>query len=157
MAPDAPSQLSPDEYQIRSVADSLFILTDQKEWTAARALFADGPIEVDMSSLVGGTAVRMSADDLIAGFRVGLHAGKVSHHMATNYEVTVHGDRAELWAHGYAWNRVPELPAGSDLWETWGNYRLTLRRDPGGWRLDGFRYYAKLSRGNEAVRTHTAR
>jgi hypothetical protein len=61
---------------------------------------------------------------------------------------------AELSAHGYAWNRVPALPAGSDLWETWGNY-LTFRRVAATWRLDGFRCYSKLTRGNEAVRTHS--
>jgi hypothetical protein len=141
--------------EIRHLADELFIATDQKDWAAARQLFADGPIEVDMSSLTGGGPVRIPGDQLIAGFESGLHPGKVSHHLATNYRVRVEGDRAELWAHGYAWNRVPELPAGSDLWETWGNYRLTFRRTQAGWRLDGFHYFSKLTRGNDAVRTHT--
>lgn len=45
---------------------------------------------------------------------------------------------------------------GADLWETWGNYRLSCRRVAERWRLDGFRYYSKLTRGNDAVRTHTA-
>ena len=79
----------------------------------------------------------------------------VSHHLAANYRLTIRGDRAEIWAHGYAWNRVPALPPGADLWETWGDYRLTCRRVGGAWRLDGFRYYSKLTRGNDAVRTHT--
>jgi SnoaL-like domain len=143
-----------DEQAVRYLADELFIATDQKDWDAVRALFVDGPIEVDMSSLAGGGPARMTADDLVAGFRTGLHAGKASHHLAANYRVTVDADRAELWAHGYAWNRVAALPPGEDLWETWGNYRLTCRRGPRGWRLDGFRYYSKLTRGNDAVRTH---
>ena len=142
--------------ELRRVADELFITTDLKDWTAARALFVDGPIEVDMSSLVGGAPVEMTADQLMDGFRAGLHAGKVSHHLATNYRIRVEGNQAELWAHGYAWNRVPSLPTGTDLWETWGNYRLTYRREAERWRLDGFRYYSKHTRGNEAVRTHTA-
>jgi hypothetical protein len=96
--------------------------------------------------------VQLLSEQLIDGFRAGLHPGKVSHHLATNYRIRVDGDRAELWAHGYAWNRVPALPAGTDLWETWGNYRLIYRRGSGEWRLDGFRYYSKLTRGNSAVR-----
>jgi hypothetical protein len=144
-----------DEAEIRRLTDELFITTDLKDWTAARALFADGPIEVDMSSLVGGGPVQLTADQLIAGFQAGLHPGKVSHHLATNFRIQVDGDRAELWGHGYAWNRVPALPAGMDLWETWGNYRLSYRRVAGAWRLDGFRYYSKMTRGNEAVRTHS--
>jgi SnoaL-like domain len=145
-----------DEHALRQLADELFITTDAKEWAAARALFADGDIDVDMSSLVGGGAVRLTADALIGGFRAGLHAGKASHHMATNYRITISGDRAEILAHGYAWNRVGGFPAGKDLWETWGNYRLTARRVAAGWRLDGFRYFSKHTRGNDAVRTHAA-
>ena len=150
-----PSQAAADPAELRRLADELFITTDRKDWTAARALFVQGPIEVDMSSLIRGGPVELTANQLIAGFRAGLHQGKLSHHMATNYRIAVDGDRAELWAHGYAWNRVPVLPAGTDLWETWGNYRLTFRRVAGEWRLDGFRYYSKLTRGNDAVRTHS--
>jgi hypothetical protein len=152
---DLPHSTAADEAELRRIADELFVNTDLKDWAAARALFVDGAIEVDMSSLVGGGPVRMSADELIAGFRAGLHDGKISHHLAANYRVTVGNERAELWAHGYAWNRVPALAAGEDLWETWGNYRLTYRRVSAGWRLDGFRYYSKLTRGNDAVRMHT--
>ncbi len=97
-----------------------------------------------MSSLGGGGPVQLPADQLIAGFQAGLHPGKVSHHLATNYRIEVDGDRG-----------VPALPAGMDLWETWGNYRLTYRRVAREWRLEGFRYYSKLTRGNDAVRTHS--
>ena len=144
-----------DEAEIRRMADELFITTDLKDWDAARALFADGSIEVDMSSLVGGGPVQLTADQLIDGFRTGLHAGKVSHHLTANYRVEVDGDRAELWAHGYALNRVAAFSPGTDLWETWGNYRLSYRRIGDRWCLSGFRYYSKLARGNDAVRTHT--
>ncbi len=144
-----------DETELRRLTDELFITTDLKDWTAARGLFADGPIEVDMSSLAGGGPVQITADQLIGGFQSGLHPGKLSHHLVANYRIQVDGDRAGVWAHGYAWNRVPALPAGSDLWETWGNYRLSFRRVAAGWRLDGFRYYSKLTRGNDAVRTHS--
>jgi hypothetical protein len=148
------TRLLSDEHEIRQIADLLFIYTDLKDWFAARNLYVNGLIEVDMSSLVGGEPVQMTADALFAGFKTGLHSGKLSHHMATNYRTTITGDQAELWAHGYAWNRLLEYQGGSDLWETWGNYRLTFRRTPNGWKMDSFRYYAKYNRGNEAVRTH---
>jgi hypothetical protein len=152
---DNPDRIAADRAELRRLTDELFITTDLKDWTGARALFADGPIEVDMSSLVGGGPVELTADQLIAGFQAGLHPGKVSHHLATNYRINLTGDRAEVWAHGYAWNRVPALPPGADFWETWGNYRLSFRRAGGQWRLDGFRYYSKHTRGNDAVRAHT--
>lgn len=143
------------ENEIRCVADELFLATDAKDWAAARALFADGPIELDMSSLVGGGPVSITADALIDGFRAGLHAGKASHHLAANYRIVIEGDRARVDAHGYAWNHVAALPEGANLWETWGTYRLTFRRVPAGWRIDGFRYVSRLTRGSDAVRTHS--
>ncbi|QBD82878.1 nuclear transport factor 2 family protein [Ktedonosporobacter rubrisoli] len=144
-----------DERAIRHIVDLLFIYTDQKAWSQAHQLFVDGPIEVDMSSLNGGGPVQMTADDLLGGFQVGLHAEKLSHHMATNYQITITGDKAEVWAHGYSWNRLLNYHEGSDLWETWGNYRFSLQRTVQGWRLNAFRYFAKYNRGNDLVRTHT--
>jgi hypothetical protein len=144
-----------DEDAIRGLADALFVTTDRKEWASGRALFVDGLIDVDMSSLAGGGPVRITADELYQGFRKGLHSGKASHHMATNYQVRIAGEQAELWAQGYAWNHVAALPEGANLWETWGTYRLTCRRTPAGWRLDGFHYYSRLTRGSDAVRTHS--
>jgi hypothetical protein len=143
-----------DEREIRRLADDLFVLTDRKEWAAARALFVDGEIDVDMSSLAGGGPVRMTAAQLFAGFAAGLHPGKASHHMTTNHRVDVRGDGAELWAQGYAWNHVPGLRTGDDTWETWGTYRLACARTAAGWRLTAFAYFAKRNRGNDAVRTH---
>jgi hypothetical protein len=151
-----PDDRHADELAVRRLADELFLATDAKDWHAARALFAGGPIDVDMTSLTGGAPLRITADELLAGFRLGLHEEKASHHMATNYRVTLDGDRAELVANGYAWNRVPALAPGHDLWETWGTYRLTFRRTGAGWRITGFRYDSKLTRGDDAVRTHTA-
>jgi hypothetical protein len=144
-----------DEQQLRYLADALFAFTDLKDWASATALFVEGPVEVDMSSLVGGGPTTMTAAELFVGFDRGLHAKKPSHHMATNYRIAVDEDTAELWAHGYAWNRLEDYGGGSDLWETWGNYRLTMHRGPDGWKMDGFRYYAKFNRGNEYVRTHS--
>jgi len=152
MLEPADERLLLDEREIRFIADELFILTDRKEWALARALFVDGTIEVDMSSLVGGRPVRVTAAQLFAGFAAGLHPQKQSHHMATNYRIRIEGERATLWAHGYSWNR---LVGRSELWETWGNYELGFAKTPMGWRLNAFRYIAKYNRGDDSIRTHT--
>ena len=142
--------------EIRELVDELFIATDRKEWDRAEALFASGPVEVDMTSLIGGAPFTTTARALFAGFRVGLHAGKLSHHMATNYRIVLDGEAGEVWVHGYAWNLVPAMPADANVWETWGNYRLGVVWTDAGWRLSAFRYYSRRTAGNEAVRTHTA-
>jgi hypothetical protein len=145
----------PEELEIRTLVDDLFVLTDQKAWSQLRRLFADGLITVDMSSLAGGGPVEITADQLIAGFESGLHREKQSHHLATNYRVTVSNDRAEVTAQGYAWNRVITLAPPDDFWETWGSYRISCRRVGQRWQVDGFSYFSKHTRGPDSVRTHS--
>lgn len=140
------------EREIMRTVDELFILTDRKDWAAVQALFVDGLIEVDMTSLDGGSAVSMTAETLVDGFRVGLHANKRSHHMTTNYHVALANHMAIVSAHGYAWN---QLVGRADLWETWGTYTIKLRPLNGCWRITAFRYEAKANRGDDSVRTHT--
>ena len=103
-------------------------------------------------SLVGGEPMKITADQFFRASRPAFMR-QSQPPLAANYPIEVTGDRAEVWAHGYAWNRVPALPAGADLWETWGNYRLSFRRVAGQWRLDAFRVLFKHTRGNDAVRT----
>ena len=142
--------------ELTRLADELFIGTDLKQWPAVEALFDPDPIEVDMTSLIGGAVLNITAGQLVAAFSNNLHPGKASHHMATNYRCTVDRDAAELWAQGYSWNRVATFPAGRDVWETWGTYRLGFGRTAQGWRINAFRYYNRRTAGNDAVRTHSS-
>src|SRR5262245_1044572 len=69
-----------DERALERLCNELFAATDRKDWNAARGVFVDGSMLVDMTSLAGGAPAYMTADDLVAGFRQGLHRDKVSHH-----------------------------------------------------------------------------
>lgn len=145
----------PEAAAVRALVDELYLATDAKDWPRAEALFAPAPMRVDMTSLIGGEPLELTPAQLFAGFRTGLHAGKLSHHMTSNMRIEIEGDVADIVAHGYAWNHVPSLPDGENLWETWGVYRLTARRTAAaGWRLTSFAYTSRLTRGPDAVRTH---
>jgi len=152
--PHDPAVIDVDRAEIAQLFDALFRHNDAKRWAEAQALFIEGPLPVDMRSLVGGSVQQLTAAQLFAGFAVGLHAGKISHHMTSNVLITVQGDEASIEAHGYAVNFVPTLPAGADTWETWGVYRIAARRTHKGWRLASFAYDSRLTRGPDAVRTH---
>jgi len=143
-----------DERAIVRVADALDHAVDTKNWSAARAAFADHVV-MDVASIGGPAGVVLAADDIIAGWRRNFQGAKTSLHFRTNHLATIEGDVATLISHGYAWNMVPAgaLPGheSAALWEVWGVYEYRLRRDGGIWRLTHFRFEARHERGPRAV------
>ncbi|MBA2596280.1 MAG: nuclear transport factor 2 family protein [Chloroflexia bacterium] len=139
-----------DEAAIRRVVDEIDNAVDAKDWAACRGYFLD-EIDVDFTSLAGGSPARMAADDLIAAWATNLYREKSSFHMRSNHRVTIEGDRADVVSRGYALN-ILQRGTGSDLWEVWGVYVHTMRRRPEGWRCSGMTLEVVYARGNEKVR-----
>ena len=145
-----PAQPLVDEMEIRRVVDGIDDATDAKDWTTCRGYFLD-EIDVDFTSLAGGSPGRMAADDLVGAWSATLYADKQSHHMRSNHRITIDGDRAEVFSKGYALN-ILRRGTGSDLWEVWGNYIHTLQRTAGEWKCSGMTFVVTYARGNEKVR-----
>ncbi len=139
-----------DEAEIRNVVDGIDLATDAKNWEFCRNYFTE-EIFADFTSLAGGDAVRMPADDLVNAWRRNLYADKLSHHMRTNHRISLQGDGAEVFSKGYALN-ILKRDSGSDLWEVWGEYTHLLARTPEGWRCSGMTFTVTHARGNEMAR-----
>ena len=149
----APAADPRDEAAVIAAADGIDTAVDAKDWTACRAYFAD-QVDVDFSSLSGEPAARIPADQLVAGWRAGLFAGKRSHHMRSNHRATVRGDRATVESKGYALNILANK-RGDQEWEVWGDYVHEFARTPRGWRCSGMKLTVVHARGNDWVRTAT--
>lgn len=141
-----------DELAIRRVVDEVDNTVDTKDWDTCRSYFLD-EIDVDFTSLAGGSPGRMKADDLVGAWRTNLYSAKPSFHMRTNHRIVINGDKAEVFSKGYAFNLLTR-PHGSDLWEVWGNYRHTLQRTDDGWKVSGMALFVIYARGNEKVREY---
>ncbi len=151
--PDLVAARIVEEHILRRVADTLDHAVDTKNWTLARAQFADR-VALDMSSL-GGPRAEVAADELVAGWQRAFRGDKTSLHLRTNHLATVDSDAARMTSHGYAWNRLPEgAVAGVDgpaLWEVWGQYDYRFARISGEWRITHFTFVATHDRGPRAV------
>lgn len=148
-APAAAQSLA-DEMAIRLVVDEIDNAVDAKDWARCRGYFTED-INVDFTSLAGGQPARIKADQLVGGWRTNLYAEKKSHHMRSNHRITVNGNSAEVFSKGYALNKLPSK-TGGDLWEVWGDYRHTLERTAGGWKVSGMTLAVTHARGNERAR-----
>lgn len=141
-----------DRTEIILVVDEIDNAVDAKDWQRCRGYFTD-EIYADFTSLAGGSAGNIPADDLVGAWATNLYADKLSYHMRTNHRVTIDGDRAEVFSKGYALN-ILRRPTGSDLWEVWGNYTHTLRRTGEGWKCTGMTFVVIYARGNEMARDY---
>ena len=153
---NAPMQALLDRAAIQDTINTLFVGVDGKAWPQVRGVLAD-QVRIDFTSLNGGQPATVTGDQLVGAWTGGLHREKTSLHMTSNYRITVDGDRAEAFMHGYAWNRLVggSVPAqGSPVWETWGNYVMAFQRTGGTWRITSLTYNSTRVDGNDAVRVH---
>ncbi len=139
-----------DEREIIRVVDDIGVAVDQKDWTRVGTHFTE-KVRVDFSSLGGGQPAEINSTDLVAAWKRNLFADKRSLHMHGNHRVTIQGNQASIYLHGYAYNHLMSR-TGSDLWETWGNYQHSLTRTPQGWKVTSFTFNMTYSRGNERAR-----
>jgi hypothetical protein len=131
------------------LTDALDRATDDKDWTTARALFAER-VDADFSSLSGVPAANVAAQDIVDGWRRNLAPPKTSQHARTNHQVSLQDDRATVRSVAYAWNRMEGR--GDPLWEVWGVYEHRFQRTGDRWLIDGMTLRVTHQRGNSWVR-----
>ena len=140
-----------DELEIRRIVDEIDNVCDAKDWKTLRSYFTD-EVDVDFTSLSGGEPAKIIADDLIKGWETNLFAEKKTFHQRGNHRIEIKGDRAEVFSKAYAFNLL-ESGEVTGLWEVWGNYAHTLRREENGWKVSGIILEVIHQRGDEKVRT----
>lgn len=142
-----------DEAAVIRVTNEIDVAVDRKDWAKARSFFAD-EVRIDFTSLAGGQPSTIKADALIGAWRGNLGAKKTSLHLRGNHLVTLEGDRARVYSHAYAWNRMEGN--GDPLWEVWGHYTHELARTPQGWKVTAMTFTMTHERGNMWVKTTPA-
>jgi hypothetical protein len=137
------------QLETKAVIDELFVTVDRKDWARTQGLFTPN-ITIDFTSLGGGKAT-IPSSELVAAWTKSLYKDKLSLHMTSNHQIQISGNRAEAYLHGYAYNKLVS-PTGSDVWQTWGVYRINLERTSQGWKINTLEYFAKRNEGNERAR-----
>lgn len=141
-----------DESAIRFVVDEIDNAVDAKDWKKARRFFTD-KVSIDFTSLAGGSPAQITADELIGAWSTNLYAEKKSFHMRSNHRIEISADKGVVVSKGYAYNLI-ESGKVKGLWEVWGEYRHTLERMNGGWRVSGMSLTVSHQRGDDRIRTY---
>jgi hypothetical protein len=96
---------------IVDTVNRLFIATDQRDWPAVRACFAE-EVLFDMTSVTGGEPSHLSATQITDGWEAGLQGLQAIHHQAGNHLVEVRGEEAAAFCYGLASHYLPRDPGG---------------------------------------------
>ena len=142
-----------DELAIRLATDEIDNACDAKDWETCRTFFAD-EVETDFTSLAGGEPARISAEDLINGWKTNLFAEKKTYHQRGNHRIAIDGDRATVFSKAYAFNLL-ESGEVTGLWEVWGKYTHRFNRTDAGWKCSAMKLEVVHRRGDERVRTYS--
>ncbi|CAM3804238.1 nuclear transport factor 2 family protein [Parendozoicomonas haliclonae] len=117
------------QWQVAQAITRMVNAIDSKRWSDARVQFAD-TVFVDYSSLNGQPGADISSSDLVHGWQELLER-VLTHHMVSNFEVEVQGDKAESECHVYACHELP----GLEGWDCYGRYQHLLERVNGQWLI----------------------
>lgn len=115
---------------------------DTKKWQVAKDQFATD-VFVDYSSMNGQAGSMVKSADLVGGWE-GLLAYVDTHHMLTNFEINVDGDKAKSQSHVYASHLADNVP----YWDIFGLYLHDLEKQDGEWKITSMTLVVHGQKGN---------
>ncbi len=126
-----------------TVSRMLFAI-DRLDWSAVRAALAD-EVEIDYTSLFGGTAERLAADTLVQRWQSLLPGFDATQHLTGPIILTAsEGSRATAETHVRGYHYVE-----ADVWMVAGHYVMRLERATAGWKISGIRLDTYRQEGNK--------
>ena len=143
---DARLKLLIDRAEISDVQLRYATGLDFRDWTTFRSCFAD-EIEVDFTSLFGGTPRTVSADRWTESARKTVSGLQATQHMITNHVITVDGDRALCVAYVQAQHYLPN-DKGDSTQTMGGFYTNHFIRTPAGWKIRACKLTLTWTTGN---------
>ncbi len=124
----------------------LFINTDNRDWRAAKSLFAP-KVLFDMTSLAGGAPSIVAPQEIVDGWDQGLKPLKAIHHQAGNFLVDLTENDATVFCYGVAWHYLPNWTNRNTRIFV-GSYDIHLIKIAEAWKIDQFKYNLKFIDGN---------
>ncbi|MCF2859188.1 alpha/beta fold hydrolase [Pseudoalteromonas sp. SMS1] len=128
--------------EIKQVIVDMVNAIDTKQWQRAQSSFAD-TVFVDYSSMSGQAGSNVAATELITGWR-NLLVQVETHHMLSNFEVSVKGDSAQVFSHVYASHSA----SGIEYWDIFGRYIHVLKNINGRWKIIEMTLQTQGQKGN---------
>lgn len=143
--------LTPEEVAARvEVEDQvvkMFVATDERDWPTLEACFID-PFVLDMSSMVGGSPLSMTPQQVASAWAEGFKPLTHVHHQIGNLRTEVFGSTATVRCYGIALHHRSTVATEAKSRRFVGSYEIELRTTAGGWRISRLQFNLKFIDGN---------
>lgn len=128
---------------------AMFTATDDRDWDAVAAAFADR-VALDYTSLAGGEPAVLSGRQIAEAWSATLGGLDATHHLTGNYLIDVEADNATAC---FAATATHLRAGGHDdpLWTLGARYHAELHRAGGRWLITALTMTAIWDQGNQAV------
>lgn len=131
-----------EKAEVQDTITKMVNAIDTKKWQIAKDQFAT-EVFVDYSSMNGQAGSMVKSADLVGGWE-GLLANVDTHHMLTNFEISVDGDKAKSQSHVYASHLAENVP----YWDIFGLYLHELEKQDGEWKITSMTLVVHGQKGN---------
>lgn len=134
---------SKEAEKVKQAITSMVNAIDSKQWNLAEAKFAK-EVFVDYSSLSGQAGATVNSADLVGNWE-NLLKNVSTHHMLTNFDVSVDGNKATSMSHVYASHIADSI----DYWDAYGRYHHKLTKQDGEWKINAMTLLMHGQKGNQ--------
>jgi SnoaL-like domain len=137
-----------DYSEIANLVASLGVLVDHRDWPALKELFMP-TLDVDYTSLFGGSAERIHRDALVGTWEAFLPRFTSTEHLIGAPSIEVTGNIARARAPVVAWHFVGDaLQSSAKKWVVGGHYDIGCERTSAGWRIASLKLEAVWQEGS---------
>jgi fermentation-respiration switch protein FrsA (DUF1100 family)/ketosteroid isomerase-like protein len=128
--------------QVKQTIVDLINAVDAKQWQQAQSEMTAN-IFTDYSSLFGQPGAEVTSGELVGGWQ-NLLQNASTHHILSNFDISVEGNTATAYSHVYA----SHVADGIDYWDVYGRYVHKLVKQQGDWKINSMTLLTHGQKGN---------
>ncbi|MFT3782616.1 MAG: nuclear transport factor 2 family protein [Nibricoccus sp.] len=132
--------------EISDLVAGMLLAIDRLDWATVRRAFAER-VAVDYTSLFGGQAAELSADDLIKNWQGLLPGFDATQHLIGPVVISETAGRTVAGTSVRGYHYIKDAPAGA-IWMVAGQYTFSIERTGSLWRIAGITLTLAYQEGN---------
>ena len=137
-----------EQSQVQTTVTTLFVATDQQDWSMVEEQFAD-MVNLDYSSMTGNPATEISPSEITSGWKTVLPGFTHTHHQLGNFTTTIENNKAHVFVYGTASHFLED--ENGNVWTVIGSYDFDLKKIGNDWKVTSMTFNYKFQDGNSGL------